>query len=222
MGILLVNQHITAHITDIIEKSQKYCFLVSPFYDPWPQLLKTLELAKVKKKKIVFLTRDNQRHNEDILALHKDYNFDIYFIENLHAKIYLNENNVLITSMNLLQSSKEKSFEVGHLIKNAHYAKKVLNEVIIDDMIKVWKKGLLEGPYHKEIERDFYCIRCKSKIPYNCNKPLCDSCFPIWEKYKNEYYPEKYCHKCGNEISVSVKKPLCDTCFAENWHWIFE
>ena len=71
--------------------------------------------------------------------------------------------------------------------------------------------------YKKDVETaqepgDGYCIRCRVDIPANPEKPHCDRCYTIWNRYKNATYEESYCHMCGIEHSTTLLKPLCVAC----------
>jgi hypothetical protein len=60
-----------------------------------------------------------------------------------------------------------------------------------------------------------FCIRTGVKIPFNTDKPFCESAFQSWNKYKDKDYKEKYCHYSG-ELSngeTSFAKPI----MKKNW-----
>jgi hypothetical protein len=58
-----------------------------------------------------------------------------------------------------------------------------------------------------------YCIRCRSQMEFNPDKPLCSKCYQIWAKYSDKAYPEKYYHVCGKESKQAVEKPVCYSCY---------
>jgi len=58
-----------------------------------------------------------------------------------------------------------------------------------------------------------YCIRCKTKIPYNKYNPFCYDDWQEWKRWNNSYYEENFCHMCGKLYSGTFKKPLCDECY---------
>ena len=60
-----------------------------------------------------------------------------------------------------------------------------------------------------------YCIRTGTPIPFNIEKPYCDSAFESWAKYKNEDFKEKYCHFSGEESNgeTTKAKPI----LKKNW-----
>ncbi|WP_296020222.1 DUF559 domain-containing protein [uncultured Treponema sp.] len=55
------------------------------------------------------------------------------------------------------------------------------------------------------------CIRCGKKIPYDCSRPFCLSCWKNWTIFDKA--KEKYCHKCGKEMDfIDYKHPICRKC----------
>ena len=228
-----LNHQIPASIIEIIRNTEYYCFIVSPYFQPWKQLTKALEYAATENKKIIFLFRDDQYQNSDIHFLNEEYNFDVIFISNLHAKIYVNEKEALIASMNLYDHSKENNFEIAYSITNNIEVKQIVSNIILGEMITTWKTQSLEGRcYESIIDRsilqnsnsrnkivsnyqklDSYCIRCGKSIAYNFNRPFCTDCYKQWELYQNYEYNEKYCLKCGKEYETTILKPLCIDCF---------
>jgi len=156
---ILTTPHITDKIIEIIEKSEKYCFLVTPYFDKWTHLERCLEDALKHKKKIVFFIRDEKFYDKNIRDFHINYKFDIIFIKNLHAKLYVNEQEALITSMNILKYSQENNYEIGVLIKNKNDLKEIVNKFIISSLLesghlnlKTAKPLYLEGGYYKSLE----------------------------------------------------------------------
>lgn len=60
-----------------------------------------------------------------------------------------------------------------------------------------------------------YCIRTGKEITFDIKKPMQYEAFKMWNKYKNQDFPEKYCHFSG-ELSngeTSVNKPILN----KNW-----
>lgn len=68
---------------------------------------------------------------------------------------------------------------------------------------------------HYETHQDDhgYCIRCKTEIPYDVNRPYCHSCYKIWAQFNNPDYEEQVCHSCGKQEDSSMQKPECYDCY---------
>jgi hypothetical protein len=215
---ILTTPQITSKIIDIIEKAEEYCFVVSPYFDPWIQSKISFEYASNKKKKIIFFFRHNQKKEDidSIKEFHDKSHFDIVFINNLHAKIYVNENEALITSMNLTDYAQANNHEIGVLIKN----KKKLNEIkdIIDKIFRTGKVSNIGNKYYKLLNNNLFF---EKEISY------CTNCGDPRIKIKNYYYCEncteknrkgeislltQYCYLCGEKLAKNGDKSVCPRC----------
>ena len=107
---VLTDDHITPHVVDILRNAKKHVTLVSPYNEFWPRLRNELQRTVARDVRVDFIYRNGKR-SEDIDWL-QDLGVKVHAVENLHAKIYLNESSVLVTSMNLLESSSKNSMEI--------------------------------------------------------------------------------------------------------------
>jgi hypothetical protein len=224
--LILTDYKLEGCILDIINESKKYCILVTPFFDAteyWGHLTRTLEDASEGGKKVLFvLTKPNGKEIEKglekkervIAELNGKYNFDLFFVENLHSKIYLNENAALITSMNLVNYSKNYNHEIGFFTKKSEDLYHITNDIIFNEILKSENKEHIEGKYAEWLKRGRflddnvgYCLSCRDPIPFSENNPFCSKCY---ESKK----PAKHCHKCHQEFqSISLQFPLCKPCW---------
>ena len=236
-NILLTHQ-IPGKIIEIIQESTEYCFLVTPYFQPWPILERELEKSAKDNKKLIFIFRNQEDAIQRFSYLNEEYGYDVIFLERLHTKLYLNEKTSLITSMNLYDSSKENNFEIGYCFEGRQYSKDLKKQIIDDDILKN-NPYILQGRYFNELEEkqreaqfkgenNFYnntsfgyqkntgkCIRCGTTIQYNESKPLCKDCFDEWSRFGNPEYRERYCHKCGKQDNwsvITIANPLCQEC----------
>ncbi len=157
-------------------------------------------------------------------------------LESLHAKCYSNEKTAIVSSMNLLDVSQQKNWEMGFKIDHEtdpdvfnevkKYVEDIWNEgkqfqysiKKIDDKSAVQKKSYgtskftIKAPSSQMVGTGF-CIRCGVKMEVNPSRPLCSKCYPIWANYSDPKYEENYCHVCGKESKQSVEKPVCYSCY---------
>lgn len=234
-NILLVHQ-IQDRIIEIIRNSKDYCFLVTPFFQPWPILQRELEKAAQKEKKIIFILRDTPENRWNFESLTDDFGFDVIFVDRLHTKLYLNESECLISSMNLYESSKDNNYELGYYFKNKQQSKN-FKETVIDNDILLGHPEILKGRYfnsidyncnqnlnknnetsfsQKHLEQGF-CIRCGDSISLNPANPLCDECYRTWASWGNYDFQERFCHICRKDFSnsygaTSYNDPICWDC----------
>ncbi|WP_346881273.1 phospholipase D-like domain-containing protein [uncultured Algibacter sp.] len=58
-----------------------------------------------------------------------------------------------------------------------------------------------------------HCIRCKTSIAVDLEKPLCWSCYKIWAHHGNPNHEENYCISCGDDHKTTIVKPACYSCY---------
>jgi phosphatidylserine/phosphatidylglycerophosphate/cardiolipin synthase-like enzyme len=148
---------------------------------------------------------------------------DVRGAEFLHAKIYLNEREVLVSSMNLHQFSANNSLEIGLLVKDKEAESQVRRYVTQTLMGRAVRISIeTAGPARTPANNSArpvqsaavgYCIRCSSPIALNPSKPLCSAHYEVWAAWGNEDYEEEFCHACGRPWETSYAKPLCRSCY---------
>lgn len=95
------------------------------------------------------------------------------------------------------QRYKESVVEVN--ITKAHFSK-----------LGITPPDSVKPPNQSAQNAEGYCIRTRTRIPLNLDRPLCDEAFRLWSTFKNRDYPEKYCHFSGEESygETSFAKPI--------------
>ena len=224
----LTTKGIAASIEKIIRNADNFIAIVSPYVKVDKTYIERLLEAERNDVDIhiVFGKEEMSKLEKEKF---KDFsNLNLRFLENLHAKCYMNENTAIITSMNLYGYSEENNREMGVEIQQNE-------DFELYNDIKKEVKSILEAaeeyhpnsrnPFsnnlkHPQKQRMGHCIRCGQPIPYNPAYPLCNNCYSTWNQYGDENYPENYCHKCGDEfINISYARPQCPECWKE---WQFE
>ena len=226
MAEFLTTKGITAHLHKIIADAQRELVLISPYIksdDVTKGLLESttraisVEVIYGKKE----LTKDEREYFDR-------YSIKTTFIKNLHAKCYLNEDQALLTSMNLHEFSQAHNDEMGILVSREDDSE--LYESIYQQAMR-WKtassavqvaenskayavpKGTRTKPQPTLEKPKGFCIRCKADLSANPEHPYCPECFASWNQYKNPAYKEKHCHTCGRVHAATLRKPLCAPCY---------
>ena len=159
------------------------------------------------------------------------------FCKNLHAKCYLNENEALLTSMNLYEFSQVNNNEMG-LIVSRETEPELYNEINQESMRIVRVSEVVrvtvarvetprEVPGVNETRKKLqpslekptngFCIRCRDGLLANPKAPYCKRCYASWKRYENKKaHPEKHCYICGNEHAATLLKPLCLACYKKH------
>ncbi|MGB0432514.1 MAG: hypothetical protein ACPGLV_18705 [Bacteroidia bacterium] len=126
---------ISSKIMTMIDETDEFLYLVSPYIKiaKWYKLINKFNRLKERNIPFKFFVRDDNRNSESKAEL-KNLKYDFTALQNLHTKLYINENYAIVTSMNLLLSSEINSIEIGYRTENdseyqelKEYCKRYLN-----------------------------------------------------------------------------------------------
>jgi phosphatidylserine/phosphatidylglycerophosphate/cardiolipin synthase-like enzyme len=236
MATFLDTQNISSEIANLIKNSKERLYLITPYLQLNRQIKPSIKdlVYKIPTIHIIVVCRSDKINVEDMGFLQDLKNVQIWALDNLHAKCYINEETAIITSMNLYQYSEGNNYEMGIKIdkKTDEPIYKQISEYI-DIIMRESKeyeikkketetstvqKSASVKNYPKQTQKSSnqasgYCIRCRAEIPLNPNNPLCSKDLESWARYEKRDYPEKYCHICGKESKQSVAKPVCIPCY---------
>lgn len=224
-----------ASIEDLIKDAEEKLILISP-YLKLSNDFKELLTYRNNKDKIITIIFGKQELNPDEMKFLESLRFVVLkYNQNLHAKCYVNERQMIITSLNLYEFSMANNKEMGVLIDLDDPNDKDLYEdaskeiEFIDstsERFEFKSGGKLEKSSKpkkgkkitskKSSNTKGNCIRCSKEIKLDPLAPFCLDCYRSWNKYGNDEYPEAYCHICGAEHKTSFLKPTCYNCFKAN------
>ena len=119
MSTVVATRAISYYIERIITEANQNITLVSPYLKIAKPLYDRLVDADAKGVKTTIVYGKVEMNKEQEKQLMKLNNCRLLFVENLHAKVYLNENFGVITSMNLYDYSEINNFELGTIIDKA-------------------------------------------------------------------------------------------------------
>jgi len=228
MAKFLDTTGVSYHLQQLINNANEKLILISPFLKINERIRQSLEDKDRLKIDIRIIYGKNELQPEENNWLRSLQSIRSSFCKNLHAKCYMNENEAIITSMNLYEFSQINNNEMGIYLsksEDSELYQNVYNEVMrlvrISDEIKisvekviVQEKNNDEAPVNN-LEKGF-CIRCKKDIQANLSQPYCSDCYKIWIKFKNRNYKEVCCHLCGKENGSTMNKPICLACYKKN------
>lgn len=134
---------ISSKIMTLIEEASKELILVSPYVEisKWDKMKKCLERAVNRKLKITFITRKNAKQD---LSFLEHLGINLILINDLHAKLYLNENYGILTSQNIVYYSDINSIDIAHQTENNTEKKELvdfINKYLIN--IEPTKKAII-------------------------------------------------------------------------------
>ena len=109
---------VTGQLLDIIHEAEKELVIVSPYvnFSYWQKPVTAIQQAIARGVKVDFYIRHEPGKDTGRAHVEK-LGITPILVENLHAKIYYNEADGIITSMNLLHSSDSNSIEIGSQVE---------------------------------------------------------------------------------------------------------
>ncbi len=120
------------YIEQIILNAEKNLTLVTPYLSLSKNLIDRLTDADKENIRITLIYGKSELNKNEKKKIESLNNIEIYFCENLHAKCYLNEQSMIITSMNLYEFSERNNREMGILIE-----KKNDNQIFKDTLKEI-------------------------------------------------------------------------------------
>ena len=236
---ILGTSTVSASVESLIERSQSVLFIVSAYFKPWDRVSRAIKGARARNVQVVMLLRGGDKRVENLSrsAEFVAHGVRVALLSRLHAKIYASESEVILTSMNLYDSSALDSFEVAvRFTKEAdpEAFRNVLEQVrdlgrkaeeeakvasVERNQVHPIDAALLQAkparPASRPAARERgHCIRCDAAIPFDPERPFCADCYKSWAKYANPDYEEAQCHRCGKAGKTSAAKPLCRPCWS--------
>ena len=225
MPKFLTTRKVTSTLEDIITDSNEILVLFSPYVFIPFNMVDRLKAAVERKVKVTLVTRGDFRDAE--LKKWEHIGLTVLLNYDLHAKAYYNENEAIITSFNLIDSSEKFNIEFGMSVSKKE-DEQLYNKIVSECDLVVKKSSLItiiNGRHHindrklvKKIEENNgFCIRCHTSLnDKNPLKPYCLQCYDSYSVYNNPNYIEKFCHFCGTPYATSKKAPLCNSCQLEH------
>ena len=203
------DSEVNGQVLGILHSAKEYAVIVTPYIKLWSHAKDAFQLAVRRGVSVTVLFRperdtpDYVDHADVVWLL--ETGAKVRAVKKLHSKIYLNEHSVVVSSMNLHQTSAGNNHEIALSI--------------LDDASMVKIKDYVDNvliPLGEEMEvsetTGGFCIRCGEEIPFDPEKPRCRGCYERWRDEEDEY-EEDYCHMCGKVAEVYSSKPLCYPCF---------
>lgn len=231
MAKFLKTRKAVSELEDLIRNADQKLILISPYLKISKDFREMLDFRN-KKDKITTIIFGKQELNPDEMKFLQSLRFVILkYNESLHAKCYLNDSKMIITSLNLYEFSMAHNKEMGVLIdKNDPADKELFDEAykeveFIDETSQRFEFGnkvkennkdeAVKKAKQNDKEDKGFCIRTGVPIPFNIEKPLSKEAYKKWNEYGDENYPEKFCHFTGEPSNgeTSVKQPI----LKKNW-----
>ena len=204
---ILKDGQIVAEILNLIRTARQKIIIVSPYNRHGPALKRELENARSRGVEVEMYYREGE---EDPAQDYLDIGVNSFPVFWLHAKIYANEEAVIITSQNLTERSGENARDIGLLVRDADLYHETLSYVrTLRSGGQNLAAGAQNGVRQDRTEpvaaspapsRNQVCLVCANPQPYDPEKPLCLDC---WNSEKG------FCIRCGKTLPRDFERVLC-------------
>ena len=120
MAKFLNTSGISYHLEELIKNSHEKLFLISPYLQFSQRIKENIAERNLLKIDIRIVYRENKLAPDENNWLSQQSGVRTSLLQNLHAKCYMNENEAIITSMNLYEFSQQNNNEMGILISKSN------------------------------------------------------------------------------------------------------
>src|SRR5580704_6475116 len=118
MAKFLNTSGISYHLEELIKNTKDKLILISPYLQFNERIKERIIELNLLKKDIRIIYRENKLAPDENNWLSQQVGVRTSLLQNLHAKCYLNENEAIITSMNLYEFSQVNNNEMGiHILR---------------------------------------------------------------------------------------------------------
>lgn len=116
MAKYLHTQAISAAVVDLLKGAKQKLYLISPYLKLSDTLRDRLRDKNDERVPTYIIFGKSELAPAELEFLHGLKHVRLFYSKNLHAKCYLNESQMIITSMNLYEFSQQNNREMGVLI----------------------------------------------------------------------------------------------------------
>ncbi len=123
----------------LIEESDKELILVSPYVElsNWNKMKKCIDRAIKRGVKIIFVARKNAKQN---LSFLKQSGIKLILVNDLHAKLYINDSYGIVTSQNIVYYSDINSIDIAYRTINSEQRLELIdfiNNYVLNNRLEV-------------------------------------------------------------------------------------
>ena len=237
MADFLTTKGSLSKIEDVIRDADKALTVITPFVQISEDFARRLRDADERGVQIRLVCRVETLKPAQKSKLAEFVNLTVYDDPKLHAKCFINESGLVLTSLNFYQASEQNN-EMG-IYLDAREDRRAFSDAVkeAESIIRSareesrvgerspakrkQKKTVKPGRFsfiskgEKRSKPAGHCIRCGTGMDYDPKKPYCGRCFRQWLRFKNPTYSDGRCHGCGKEETkaFSLEKPECYACY---------
>lgn len=216
-----VGPRVSVDVLDLIENAKKSLWLISPYLQPWGRLEQSIQNAIAARDVDTLLLlrggKDREQQKEQAKPF-QEAGAKIVFLKRLHAKVYLNEKEAIVTSMNLLESSALDSWEIALRITRRDDKK------LYADVVEACEKMLYQaqqatarqpddgGRLFSRLTETLKRAARKKRSKNKTRQPRKKSSNKKSSRSSSNS-KKGSCIRCATSIKLDINRPLCRSCW---------
>jgi phosphatidylserine/phosphatidylglycerophosphate/cardiolipin synthase-like enzyme len=134
MAKYLRTSGITAEVENLIREARERLYIISPYLKISDNIRELLNDKEREKAEVRIIFGKQELNPSEMSYLQNLKYVRLYFSKNLHAKCYLNEKKMIISSMNLYEFSQQNNREMGILFERENESDKQIYEDAWNDI----------------------------------------------------------------------------------------
>ena len=208
-----------AEIESIISeaKTDSGIMLITPYVKIPDDLISRLkQAAKLRNVHIKIICRKDDLRPDQRATIEEIPNLELLFNERVHAKCFYNQDCMVITSLNLYDSSAGENREMGVLLRNnrendreAFLAAKNEAEFISSES-ELGVKSTSRAKFTENIRPNKPAQQFKSAKENNIGDQIVEGLSSLLGIEKEE---KGHCINCGEDIPFKLEAPYCLNCY---------
>jgi hypothetical protein len=218
MARFLTARAALSELEAIIKSAEHELTLLSPYVRSAPDVQDWLRSADARGVSIRLVYGKKEMDEGQMRVFSQFRRMKLFYSKRLHAKCFYNEDRMIITSLNLLESSQAND-EFGVILGGddpayrdaAAEAERIIKQSVPRNLVRARIAGAISSLVRPNITG--FCIRCAGEIPHDPERPYCSDCFGVWARFENWDFHERVCHRCGKAEATSRAKPHCYRCY---------
>lgn len=224
MAEFLTTQGTSYYLENIIINASERLILVSPYLNISANFMARLQDADKRKVEIILIYGKDELKPQEKQKLTELHHLSLYYYKNLHAKCYLNSEEMIITSMNMHEFSEKTNREMGVLVRkdldNQIYndALKEVNSILASAEVKSILASAEENGKETKSKPEkpaTSSLQPKSQSSLvTAGKAILDRVGALAVGFAN-LSVEGHCIRCGREIDLDPERPYCSECYAK-------
>jgi phosphatidylserine/phosphatidylglycerophosphate/cardiolipin synthase-like enzyme len=222
MAKFLTTKQISSQLEELIQTADKTLYLVSPFLKLSEDFQELINSRNKNEKKTIIIYGKYELTPEQLKFLTGLRHVYLKFHKNLHAKCYLNDSKLIITSLNFYDYSMINNKEIGVLYDlNDPGDKEIYSKAL--EHIKFIEENSDDKPFELNSSNAIQGGKVEKpdeskqhKTPeVKKDKETKSTEYKVWSQFGDPDYPEKFCHFSGEPSNgeTSVSKPI----LKKNW-----